>query len=659
MNSSSGTAALHRAASPKRFSRSGMVRPEPVRYTRAMSHAETHALRLGPDVDPVIADERARIRPLGALLVNQIAAGEVIERPASVVKELVENALDAGARSVVVDLDDGGMTRIAITDDGVGIPRDELALAVAPHATSKISEAEDLDRIATMGFRGEALASIASVSRLTLLSRERGAEEAWSLSVEGSNFGDPVPAAAPEGTQLVVRDLFFNTPARRKFLKTAATERGRCLDWIRDLAIARPAVGFTVRTDGREAISLPSGQSPLDRVLAVLGREVGSQLLEVSVDRFDDARGVLIWGLVGRPAIARATAAAQRVFLNGRTIRDKVTQHALREAYRGLIEPGRYPTAVLMIEMAPSAVDVNVHPAKLEVRFRDQSMVHQAVLHGVREALRAADLTRDAASASRPTFDVPRFGPGDVDRSAEAFVQRVRDLRDDAERAVRPVLDVDAIRGAVHTAVPHEVPASTTTAPSPRPERFLQVHDSYLVVEDERGVLLIDQHALHERVMFESLLERVGAGTLESQSLLAPLTFSCEPDRLDALESLAPALARIGLIVEPLGPRTAGIRSAPTLLFARNVDPAAFAADLLDRAATDGFAPDPENALREILDMMACKAAVKAGDRLADDEIRALLEQRERVERSSSCPHGRPTSVRLSLSSLEKLFERR
>ncbi|MBC7834957.1 MAG: DNA mismatch repair endonuclease MutL, partial [Phycisphaerales bacterium] len=341
--------------------------------------------------------ELAPIRKLPALLVNQIAAGEVVERPASVVKELIDNALDAGASRITLELRSGGIELVRVTDNGRGIPAGDLPLAIAPHATSKISAAADLDKIATMGFRGEALASIASVSRLGIRSRTAAQVEAAELNIEGDVVGAARPASGPVGTSVTVRNLFFNTPARRKFLRTPTTEQGHCVDAATALALSHLAVGFDVSADERTVLDLPPDQSPRERALAVLGAELEHQLLEVHADRFDDARGMALWGLAGLPALARATAKSQYLFLNGRPIRDRTVQHAVKEAYRGLIDPGRYPTVVLLIEMDPGAVDVNVHPQKTEVRFRDGSMVHSTVLRALREALQAADLTPEVA----------------------------------------------------------------------------------------------------------------------------------------------------------------------------------------------------------------------------------------------------------------------
>ncbi len=649
---------------------------------------------------------RRSIQKLATLLVNQIAAGEVIERPASVVKELVENSIDAGASRITIDLERGGIELIRIADDGCGIPPQELPLALAPHATSKIRQADDLDRISTKGFRGEALASIASIARMSILSRTHDADEAFVIEASGDEQGEPRPASRPPGTTIEARNLFFNTPARRKFLRTPQTEQTRCMEWIRNLAMAHPRIAFIVTSDGRKVLDLAPDQSPRTRVLEILGRELDTQLIEVGIDQYDDARGIALWGLVGLPTIARATARAQHVFLSGRAIKDKTIQHALREGYRGLIEPGRHPTAVLMIEMSPEGVDVNVHPAKLEVRFRDQSMVHQAVLHAVRDALRAQDLTPSAAERNPSlggTNDTAILAPHErvggrgggggaptiePKRFAEVFTR-------DLPESTGGRLSYDVIREAMEDSgspqdedtLPSEPCAGSPTFSPPRPSpepvairkapKVLQIHRSYLVTEDESGIVLIDQHALHERVMFEKLLARVTSPegepiALETQRLLTPAVVPAAPAAVEMLESLKPLLGRLGIDADPLGPASVAVHSFPSLLFSRKVDPVDFMGDLLERVEREGLpglttgggkgqpgVADSEAALHEVLDMMACKAAVKAGDALSDDELSELISLRERVERSGSCPHGRATTVRLTIEELEKLFDRR
>ncbi|MFM9996301.1 MAG: DNA mismatch repair endonuclease MutL [Phycisphaerales bacterium] len=634
-----------------------------------------------------------RIRVLPPLLVNQIAAGEVVERPASVVKELVENSLDAGATRIAVELEQGGIELIRVSDDGCGMEADQLPLALAAHATSKIAEPDDLTRIATLGFRGEALASIASVARVVIRSRPEGADAAAEMDAEGDRVSPVRPAAGARGTAVSVRNLFFNTPARRKFLRTPPTEQGRSVDSVRDLATAHPGVGFTMVCDGRTVLEVPPDQSPRERALAVLGVELADQLLEVRADRFDafggGIGGVALWGLAGLPSIARATNQAQHVFLNGRVVRDKTIQHAIKEAYRGLIEPGRHPTIVLMIEIDPTAVDVNVHPAKAEVRFRDPSLIHSAVLRAVRETLRAADLTPTFATAmpgarageGRAILPAAPINSGVV--SPEARARDVSAFVDYFKRvtpgpSLSP-LGYEAIREAVDPVAggPARGPetgrpgsedgpeAHSTSAGEPAPlsaprpaSRVLQVHNSFLLTQDEHGVVIIDQHALHERVMFEALVARVAAGPLESQRLLSPAIVPASPARVERLTDLAPLLGRIGVEAEPIGPTSVAVHAFPSFLFDRGVDPVEFLEDLFERSEAEGFAPGSEQALHEVLDMMSCKAAVKAGDRMSDPELAELVTLREAVERSSNCPHGRPTSIRLTIRELERLFGR-
>lgn len=623
-----------------------------------------------------------QIRKLSPLLVNQIAAGEVIERPASVLKELVENSIDAGATRITVELEQGGIERISIADDGHGIAPDQMTLALTPHATSKIRESEDLDRIGTMGFRGEALASIASISRLSIRSRSGEFDEGRIIEAEGDVVCEPKPIGCPVGTTIEVKNLFFNTPARRKFLRTSTTEQTRCLEWLRDLAMANPAIGVRCVGDGKVKLDLPINQTPRQRVVAILGKELEEQLIEVSVDQFDDTRGILVWGLVGLPAIARATSKAQHIFLNGRTIRDRTISHAIREAYRGLIEPGKHPTAVLMIEMSPTAVDVNVHPAKLEVRFRDQSMVHRAIYHGVKDALGRADVTPtllqrlpgagfDASSAIMPTVSPEQISQ-QLDRQVDKLVEYLEAKPSATGQAAAP----SAIRHELKEVLAQAPLASfAPSVPSFSPtlnqqvgelptvqrvDKVLQIHSSYLISQDEHGVLIIDQHALHERVMFNKLLARViGNGSLEQQALLMPIVLDVPSTVIDKFDELDALLERIGVSCTPMGPRSVGIHAVPSFLHSRNVEAEPFLAELFEKIDQGGFVPTSEEALHEILDMMSCKAAIKAGDVLSDNELNAIMALRETTERAASCPHGRPTTVRLTIEELEKLFDRR
>ncbi|MCH7799865.1 MAG: DNA mismatch repair endonuclease MutL [Planctomycetes bacterium] len=584
------------------------------------------------------------IRKLPALVVNQIAAGEVVERPASVVKELVENAIDAGATRIAVTIEHGGRDLIRVTDNGRGIAFGDLPLAVAAHATSKIESSADLEAVTTLGFRGEALASIASISRMSLVSRAAGTDEAGRLDIEGQHRGEPRPASGPPGTTVTVRDLFFNTPARRKFIRADATETARVTQAVEALALAHAQVGVSLACDGRVALELPPDAGTHRRVLDVLGAELEPELLAFSLSE----RGLVISGMAGRPGIARTTARHQTVLVNGRPVSDRSITHAIREAYRGLIEPGRYPTIVLFLEIDPQQVDVNVHPTKAEVRFRTPSMVHGAVLSAIRRRLREADLTPSfelqrataspgggPASGGGPAFGSGSWswsGPG---RSITEFLAVGEERRGESSMEIE-VLPVIKHVGEV-----------------------LQVHSSYLVTQDEQGLIIVDQHALHERVMFETLLEAVSKGNLESQRLLMPAIVEVDAARLDLLEPLGPLFVRIGIEAEPAGPAAIAIHAFSSFLFDRGVEPSEFLLELLDRTAREGVNDDPEAALHETLDMMSCKAAIKAGDRLSDREIAELLAQRERVERSSNCPHGRPTTLRLTIRDLEKQFGRR
>jgi len=674
------------------------------------------------------------IRRLQPLLVNQIAAGEVIERPASVVKELIENAIDAGATRIDVAIEQGGKELVRVIDDGCGIPASELPLALAPHATSKIATAADLDAIATMGFRGEALASMASVSRTSLLSRTADEDGAALIEGEGDDLRPPRPAPGPVGTNVTVRNLFFNTPARRKFLRTDRTEGGRVIEIVQNLALAHPSIGFTLTVDGQVRLDLPPDQAAHERVLAVLGEDLAGELLEVA----GDERGIGIWGLAGSPNLARATARHLRIYLNGRMIADRSISHAIKEAYRGLIEPTRSPTIVLFLEMDPSLVDVNVHPSKAEVRFRNQASIHGAVLSAVRAALRQADLTPSfdlgragggpgAMAVPRPA--PPEFGsgapgsggaapgtgglgsgaPGSAASSspsgsspaaapsAAAFVDYFRrldpkqkgfvysEMKEALARETPEILE-EEIAARAGTAAP-----DASSAPENGPGPFsggdaengtgpisgagpssggavpmvrqainaLQVHSSFIVTQDEQGIVIIDQHALHERVIFEKLRRRLDNGPLESQRLLMPATVEVDGRQVEALDELRPLLKKLGIEAELMGPRTIAVHAFTSLQFERGVDPVSFMQELLARAAGDGLGDDPEAALHEVLDMMACKAAIKAGDRLKPAEIEELLAYRETVERSSNCPHGRPTSLRLSIRDLERQFGRR
>jgi len=604
------------------------------------------------------------IRRLPPHVVNQIAAGEVVERPASVVKELLENSLDAGATRIEVSIEGGGLERIEVADDGAGIAAEELPLAVAPHATSKISDAADLEQVATLGFRGEALASIASVSAFSIRSRRREDASGAIVEVEGGEAGGVRPAAGAPGTTVTVRHLFMNAPARRKFLKTPATETARAVEVVRTAAIARPDVAFRVVVDGRVTLDLPATAELGDRVAGVLGEEVGAGLLPVEGDA-----GVLprAWGFVGRPDLSRASSRSQRLYLNGRPIQDRLVVHALREGFRGAMPGDRHPVAVLFLDVAPGDVDVNVHPAKTEVRFRTPDAVHAAVRRAVRGALGGSDLVPSVETnlgTSSWSLRAPRADSGGsqpVLFSPTPTSSAASSPRGGGWSAgpTRGPAGFDYAEAA--TAIASAIPA----APSPAElehrscrRRVLQVGGLFLVSGDEEGLVIVDQHALHERLMFESLRRRITEGPLERQQLLTPATAAASAEAIEAIEDSRTLLARLGFEVEPFGPRTIAVRAVPSLLASRGVEATTFVVDLLERAAAEGPVPDEAAALEDVLAMMACKASVRAGDALTEAEGEALLMRAVEAERAASCPHGRPTMLRIPWSDLRRRFGR-
>lgn len=617
------------------------------------------------------------IRKLPKLLVNQIAAGEVIERPASVVKELVENSLDAGATRIEVAVEDGGRQLIRISDNGTGIPADELMLAIEPHATSKLTAADQLAAIGTLGFRGEALASIASVSRLKISSRSSSegvtSEAGAMLEVVGDQASEVTPSAGSPGTVIEVRDLFFNTPARRKFLRTAPTEFGHINDTLGRMAMVHHGVAFKLSHNGKTTFDLPADNDRAHRCAQLLGKDIEDALMEFEHVDLPDRGGARLWGLAGQPSIARATGKALYLCVNGRPIRDRNLTHAVKEAYRGLMPMDKFPVAVVLLQIDPHAVDVNVHPTKAEVRFRNPSHVHGLVLSAVRQRLLGEDLT-PAASFGGNGLQHAGFKPQAPDLTAnvttDAFVDYFRRM-DPTQKGFAYQEVKRALAAEDPSAVEREddtplVPANHVPAQAPalKQQSILQVHKSYLVAQDDDGLVIVDQHALHERVMFETLRKRVlGEGKpLESQRLLMPVIVDADAERQGMLEEMQSLLEKIGVELSPIGPDAVAVQAFPSFLFERNVEPVTFINDLLDKAEAgqlDLSNPNAEEAaLHEVLDMMSCKAAVKAGDKMSEDELSALLARRHEIERSSNCPHGRPTTLRLTLKDLEKQFGR-
>jgi DNA mismatch repair protein MutL len=573
------------------------------------------------------------IRLLPRQLVDQIAAGEVVERPASVVKELVENAIDAGAQRIEVSVEGGGVDRIVVADDGGGIAAEELPLAIASHATSKISSSDDLAAIGTMGFRGEALASIASVSRLSITSRVTGSDAGARIEVDGGVASEVRPAGCPVGTVVEVRQLFHNVPARRKFLRTAGTELGRIEEVLESIALCRPDVAFRLVADGKTRVDLPATTDARRRVLAVLGESIADGLLEVTADTvLEGGAPITLWGLVGRPSLARGSGRALRFALNGRAVLDRTLAHAVKEAFRGLVDPGRTPIAFVAVEMDPSLVDVNVHPAKTEVRFRQPNFVHQCVMRAVRDALRAADLVPSFTLMPHAHSLVPANSSNHTNPTPYTTRTISTDFSDFAALAVDRALHATPPVALV-SAAPETLHGNRTA------RRVMQVH------------------ALHERGMFEELKARIAASPLESQRMLVPVAIETDPRAVEAIADAGPLLERLGIELGAVGPRAVLVHAYPTFLLGRGVEPAAFVPGLLAQIAEDGHA-DFESALHSVLDMMACKASVKAGDRLSATEIDALLDLRDRIERGTACPHGRPTALRITMRDLERNFGR-
>jgi DNA mismatch repair protein MutL len=564
------------------------------------------------------------IRVLPQLLVSQIAAGEVVERPASVLKELLENSLDAGATSIAVTLDEGGVRRVQVEDDGGGIAREELPLALARHATSKISNLEDLENVSTMGFRGEALASIAAVARLSISSRARDAAHGSLVRCEGGDLGEVEPAARTTGTTVTVADLYFNTPARRKFLKTEATEFGHCDEVFRRIALARPQVAFSLRHNGRATRQLRAHEVT-ERAAALLGRE----LAEASVPIEVAAGGMTLTGLAGTPQAAQARADAQYLYVNGRYVRDRILAHAVREAYAQLLHGDRQPAYVLFLQVDPRSVDVNVHPAKIEVRFRDSRVVHQFVRHAVERALSPSAAQAPVAYATVSSSHGPAI------QSSFSLAQ--------------PAAAYQAFMSAA-------APLPASEQAPPLGFALGQVHGVYILAQNEAGVVLVDMHAAHERILMERLKEGIDDGTVARQRLLVPAVLSV--DALDAAtaEENAETLERLGLEMAVSGPNELTVRAAPALLASGDI--AALARNVLKEIRDYGAAAVLSGRQNELLATMACHGAVRANRMLTHTEMNALLREMEETERSGSCNHGRPTWYQLTMADLDKLFLR-
>ncbi len=590
------------------------------------------------------------IRILPELLISQIAAGEVVERPASVLKELLENSLDAGSGSIAVSLDAGGVKRLQIEDDGDGIERDDLPLALARHATSKIRTLDDLEAVATMGFRGEALASIAAVARLAIATRSADSPHGYEIRAEGPQIGDIAPTARGQGTTVTVEDLYFNTPARRKFLRSEATEFGHCEEVFTRMALARPEIAFTLRHNGRVSAALRA--QPLgDRAAALLGRDFLAASLPLEVQ----AGPLRLWGLAGTPQAARSRADMQYFFVNGRFVRDRLLAHAVREAYRDVLHGDRQAAYVLFLELDPRGVDVNVHPAKTEVRFRDSRGIHQFVLHAVERALAPAAGESPVPHAAFASTDVARQ---DLVASASATPRY-------APHATQTALGIEQSTAAYQAFV-----AAAAAAPAIEPARdaaptgsapalgtaLAQLHGVYILAQNQAGLVLVDMHAAHERIVYEKLKASLDSGPVQSQQLLVPALFRADAIEAATAEESRAALERLGFEISVAGPNELAVRAAPALL--ANGDLPALARGVLAELREYGAERVLAARRDELLAGMACHAAVRAHRALSLAEMNALLREMEITERSGSCNHGRPTWYQLSLADLDRLFLR-
>ena len=549
---------------------------------------------------------------------SQIAAGEVVERPASVLKELLENSIDAGSRAITVVLDAGGTRRVQVEDDGAGIARDELPLALARHATSKIGSLEDLEAVTTMGFRGEALASITSVARVSITSRTREAAHGAAISAEGAQLGEVHPAARAQGTTVSVADLYFNTPARRKFLRTEATEFGHCEDVFRRIALARPDLAFALKHNGRVSQALRV-QTPTERVAALLGEQFSGMPVEAG------SRALRLTGLAGTPHAATARADSQYFFVNGRYVRDRLLSHAAREAYSEMLHGDRQPAYVLYLEIDPRAVDVNVHPAKTEVRFRDPRAIHQFVFHALKRALSPSAAEAPVAYAS--------VSQGSPIQSALAMHQPL---------------------AAYQSFVPAPMPQSEKAPPLGY--ALAQLHGIYILAQNEAGLVLVDMHAAHERIVMEKLKANLDAGAVQRQSLLVPAVLSAEALDIATAEENHAALEKLGLEVSVSGPNELAVRAAPAPLAGGDI--AGLARDVLREIREYGATQALSSRQNELLATMACHAAVRANRALTVAEMNALLREMEETERSGTCNHGRPTWYQLTMADLDRLFLR-
>ncbi|KZX75570.1 DNA mismatch repair protein MutL [Oleiphilus sp. HI0009] len=622
----------------------------------------------------------SKIQKLSPRLANQIAAGEVVERPASVVKELLENSLDAGCHRIQVTVEGGGVKRICIRDDGYGIEKEDLSLALSRHATSKILSLDDLEAVATLGFRGEALASVSSVSRLQLSSKTEGADEAWTVETEGRDMVANIsPAAHNRGTTVDVRDLFFNTPARRKFLRTEKTEFNHLEEVVKRQALGRFDVGFDLSHNGKPVHSLRPAITLRDkeqRVASLCGKPFMENAVEIDVE----ASGLKLWGWVALPTFSRSQADLQYFFVNGRVIRDRLVSHAVKQAYRDVLYHGRHPAFVLYLELDPALVDVNVHPTKHEVRFRDGRLVHDFIFRSLHRALadvRPDEYMREEQSASRvaeseaihqetglaaqPGYNSQTRMPLSVPSSNTGAAFQPQSIPNNpAQSEVRTALDgMSSLYGGLKPDLPelsNTVDVSNNAEDHPLGFAIAQLHGVYILAQNSSGLIIVDMHAAHERITYEKMKSDFYGAGIQSQPLLVPMSIAVSTREADAAEDCAVELQRFGLRVERAAPESLVIREVPVIL--QKTDIVQLVRDVLSDMIGYGQSDQLEAKANELMGTMACHGSVRANRVLTISEMNALLREMEETERSGQCNHGRPTWTTLSMPELDKLFLR-
>jgi DNA mismatch repair protein MutL len=593
------------------------------------------------------------IQLLPDLLINQIAAGEVIERPASALKELLENSLDAGATEISVQLEGGGIKLLRVRDNGCGIEKEQLPLALMRHATSKIASLEDLQRVASMGFRGEALASMAAVAQVTLTSRTADAAHAWQVEAIDGALSEAAPSAHAQGTSFEMRELYFNTPARRKFLKSENTEFAWCEETFKRIALSRPDVAFSLQNNGKNKWQLAS-QDLSQRIKAILGSEFGQYA--VSVER--EIGPLHLYGIAALPAYSRSTRDEQYFFINGRFVRDKVLMHAVRQAYQDILHHQRHPAFVLFLDMPPELVDVNVHPAKSEVRFRESQGIHQFVFHALQDALSATMADKGETPTASPRQETPSFAPtqqqpmrfGAAEQQATYRVWESQTSVKGEERRVKgetaPAIDVSL------PPFPFPLPASE----HPLGYALGQLSGIYILAQNQQGLIVVDMHAAHERIVYERLKNAFDAQQMPTQPLLIPVTFGADPLAIATVEEEQDALNKLGFDIAPISTHTLAVRAMPAMLKQSHAETAA--REVLHELHEFGASRALTERRNELLATLACHSAVRANQQLSLPEMNAILREMEQTERADQCNHGRPTWFQVTLQELDAMFMR-